>query len=111
MYKYNSGFEPGSAQLKRKTKRTHRDNADNTMEPLLEAHGLSRKQRQPLESAENNEEGELEEKSCRDSSATLRPQQNAIPSQSPFVSFYNGGKDVTTGHLTLFSFPSDMDTP
>ena len=64
-------------------------------------------QRQPPESAENSEEGEIEEKSSRDSSAALRPRQNAIPSQSPFLSFYSlrrEGRYNQSPHFILCPF-------
>ena len=53
---------------------THR-HRDGT---LLEAHGLSMKQRQPPESMENPPK-EIEEKGYGHSPATLHPQQNVIP--------------------------------
>ena len=63
--KYNSGFEPDSAQTDKKTQRTHRDHANSAMEPLPEAHGLSTN-RGSLpslrENSEGRDRGEIEER-------------------------------------------------
>ena len=91
------------------------------MEPLPEARELStnrgkqRRERdrgeEPPESAENSEEREIEEKSSRDSSTTLRPRQNAIPTQSLLLSFYSPrweGRYISLHYIYSLSFRTEI---
>ena len=60
---------------------------------------------------ENSEEREIEEKSSRDSSTTLRPRQNAIPTQSLLLSFYSPrweGRYISLHYIYSLSFRTEI---
>ena len=59
----------------------------------MEALGLSTKQRQPPENLRRATTEKDRGEELVPSPTTLRPQQNAIPTQSLFLSFYSPGKE------------------
>ena len=82
---------------------THTHTEKREMESLPEALGRSAEQRQPPKNLhrETTEKDRGEE--LGPSPIALRPRQNTIPTMhlsSPFIA--QGGRDVTTGYITLF---------